>query len=248
MKGRHYWISNPLYIKRPHYCPQCKSQMVPTRIKRIADSPSDLSIDCDYGDVISETVFICSDCKKQLSVNEMLKAEGHRTGPHKILFSLLVVVFFVFISIFTIKHDPYFSLDDFSTDTVSDELVVNTRSRCSYKRKGSFSSGFGTGVRGDYSRYDDDQIKHTITEFTGILTVSASKVKNECLVLNISTTLSSGEAVIYIICDDTVVEIIEPNQDYKFTRRVTDEEIVIVKLVGENADLEVSVQRTINEQ
>ena len=85
----------------------------------------------------------------------------------------------------------------------------------------------------------------TCKKITGILRVSATKVSDCTLTINISSKLLSGNAKIVVICDDEIINYIEFDQEITLTYDVKGEHIYSVKILAEEAKLEISVKREV---
>lgn len=83
--GRKKSLKGSLYLKAPHFCPKCKTQMKPITVKQIVNSNSpeakqyDFSINHEthlVGNIeFSRDELKCPCCDYQLSIDEMQKFE-----------------------------------------------------------------------------------------------------------------------------------------------------------------------------
>ncbi len=118
------------------------------------------------------------------------------------------------------------NLDEFSLDTVTEEEIINYDISRSYRKKTK---------------------KNFIStkEMTGIYAVSSAKAVDCTLELNISAKLNGGKAKIVVIRDNEIVEYLDFGGDVQRVYEVQGEHLYVVKLVCEQAAVEVTVTRNL---
>ena len=123
--GRQKSLNGSLYLKSPHFCPKCKTQMQPITVKKIVNSNSseakryDFSLNYDthfVGNIeFSWNELKCPCCDCQLSIDEMQKIELNNMDTDQLkkhekkeklkvaLFKVAMVIF-VLLFLFAVFH------------------------------------------------------------------------------------------------------------------------------------------------
>ena len=119
VNGYKYKADDIFYLVKKHYCPKCGSQLKKTLVSKVVNSDSLEAKNYDFshhdfgrmkGDVrFYWHNFLCADCGKQLTVNEMKRHEG--ISPGKINFTKMMrIVTWVLVAIvFVVKLVKEFS-------------------------------------------------------------------------------------------------------------------------------------------
>ena len=166
----------------------------------------------------------------------------------KVITCLLAIVILVIIvcdMIFnkSTSTTEYPNLEQFSIDAVNENQIVEiasyARSKGRFQRKGA-----NTGMGGKYDSYDATESLYISESITGILTVSATKIIEGNLTLDIVSTLNSGEMTIVIVKNDNILEFINTNENVIKTYSVTEESEFYVKILCETANMEIKVTRS----
>ena len=128
---------------------------------------------------------------------------------------------------------------NFKISELTSEQIVNTEGECkafmtSFKRSGS-RSGFDDEV-GDKTVYSSKKV-------TGIKNVSTTLAKDCTLVLNIDTTLQSGNAEVVVIMDDKIVERFNAGEQKAFEYSVSGEHKFYVRILCEEAKISITTTR-----
>ena len=137
-------------------------------------------------------------------------------------------------------------LEDFSIDRLSSEDISNNEYASVFAVSRKYESGTRTGANGASKYEDTDRIDFKCKKMTGIMRVSATKSSNCTLTINVSSKLLSGKAKIVVICDDEILEYVDFGQEKTLTYDVIGEHIYSVKILAEEAELEIIVEREIN--
>ena len=119
------------------------------------------------------------------------------------------------------------------------EIASYARSKGRFRRNGA-----NTRIGGKYDSYDATECIYISESITGILTVSATKINEGSLTLDIVSTLNSGEMTIVIVKNDKILEFIDTNGNIKKTYSVTEESEFYVKILCETANMEIKVTRS----
>ena len=138
-------------------------------------------------------------------------------------------------------------LKDFSLDTVTDEEVVEKRVATIYKSHTEYASSSTSGANhmGYGDDVDSDRVREVAESVRGFCVVSASKVVDAKLTINISSEIHAGRGKIAIIKDDSVVEYIEFGTSVTREYEVDGESLFLVKIICEDAKIDITVEREI---
>lgn len=161
-----------------------------------------------------------------------------------VLFALMTIV--MLINFISTSSSVSKQLEDFSINSLSTEDIINNETSSVIASSRRYESNTRTGVDGASKYEDSDLVGFKCKKITGIKRISATKVSDCTLILNISSTLLSGTAQIVIICDDEILDYVEFGQTEMFTYDVVGEHIYSVKILAEEAELEIAVEREIN--
>ena len=161
---------------------------------------------------------------------------------------VLSVLLTIIVLVNVIDHSTKVSkeLEDFSIDRLSSEDISNNEYASVFAASRKYKSGTRTGVDGASKYEDTDRIEFKCKKMTGIMRVSATKASNCTLTINVSSKLLSGNAKIVVICDDEILEYVDFGQEKTLTYDVIGEHIYSVKILAEESELEIIVERVIN--
>ena len=161
---------------------------------------------------------------------------------------VLSVLLAIIVLVNVIDHSTKVSkeLEDFSIDRLSSEDISNNEYASVFAVSRKYESGTRTGANGASKYEDTDKIEFKCKKMTGIMRVSATKASNCTLTINVSSKLLSGKAKIVVICDDEILDYIEFDQERTLTYDVIGEHVYSVKILAEEAKLEIAVEREIN--
>lgn len=158
--------------------------------------------------------------------------------------ALITVV--IIVNAIDFSSDLSNRLENFSIANLSTEDIVNEDFSSTFALSRKYESGTKTGVDGASKYEDSDKSEFKCKKVTGIKRVSATKASDCTLKLNISSKLISGNAKIVIICDDEILDYVNLGQTETFTYDVVGEHIYSVKLLAEEAELEITIEREIS--
>lgn len=161
---------------------------------------------------------------------------------------IIAFVLIITIIVSVIDHSTNVSkaLEDFSIDSLSTQEIASEEFSSAFALSRKYESGTRTGVDGASKYEDSDKSEFKCKKVTGIKRISATKALDCRLIINISSRLISGNAKIVIICDGEILDYVEFGQDKTLTYDVTGEHIYSVKILAEEAELEISVAREIS--
>ena len=112
--GVKYDSKDILYLRKPHFCPDCKTKLKTVKVSKVVNWKSPEAKDYDFSSVDTYLVgnikfvwkeFECPSCNRHITVKEMKKLEGvykERAGSGiggKIAFVICAVLFFVIIAL-----------------------------------------------------------------------------------------------------------------------------------------------------
>ena len=174
----------------------------------------------------------------------------------KILFKFKKIAFIGFVVIFLFTMPTFiqfcveilgreqYDLDDFSIDTISDEEISKFITSAQFLSHTDYERDTSTGVSKADKTLDSDRVRITCEKMFGIAQVSATKASDCYIVLKIKSTLYSGRAEIVITKDDKeVLDRFELGGEVSRTYRVEGEHIYRVKVLAEDAKLEIETKR-----
>lgn len=135
--------------------------------------------------------------------------------------------------------------DDYSLATITEEEIA--------KATGSDYSSIITSQsnEGERSNVDDfavedvdyDHTSYAAFSFNGIMIAHATNTEDFKLVLNIISTVSSGNCRIYVYVEDKLYQEVEINKDVFVTINDVANKNVYVKVAGEDAKMSIDVYR-----
>ena len=158
----------------------------------------------------------------------------------------VIITIVVIANVISLSSNVSKELENFSIDNLSAEDIINKEFSSTFASSSKYQGGTETGVDGASKYVDSDRIEFKCKKTTGINCVSATKVTDGTLTINISSKLSSGNAKFVIIRDKEILEYIDFGQDKTLIYDVKGEHIYYVKILAEEAELSISVEREIN--
>lgn len=144
------------------------------------------------------------------------------------------------------KAPSRLDLDSFKIEGVTDEQICDIY----FDSRGTFNTvrtnGDSTGVKGNKTvkEYDRDETFYSGKKMVGIITPSATLARDCTLVITVDSKLNSGNMRIVVVMDGEIVEYVEPNVQKTLSYTVSGEHTFYVKVLCENADMEISVTRS----
>lgn len=181
----------------------------------------------------------------------------HNKGIYAIIFVGIILVSFlmVFMILRSIISsgdgidEPNFDCENFELNEVKNEQIIHISNNYNGFMSVEKHSGESSGITNTRLRdVDYTNVSFSSKEISGIKTVSATKAKDCTLVLDIDSALNFGNARLVIVKGGEIVEYIELGQKVQRTYEVSGEHVFYVKLVGKEANIEISVARSIIEQ
>lgn len=158
----------------------------------------------------------------------------------------ILLAILVLVAVFDHSTNVSKALEDFSIDNLSSEEISTSEYSSVFAVSRKYKSGTRTGVDGASKYEDTDRIDFKCKKITGISRISATKASDCTLTINVSSKLLSGNAKIVVICDDEILEYVDFGQEKTLTYDVIGEHIYSVKILAEESELEIIVEREIN--
>lgn len=165
---------------------------------------------------------------------------------------VLYVVFVLYYIIFLPR--PYDGVTDTNglVDTslaiITQEEIINGEQACSaYNVSGGVGRGEKTKAEIQWEDLDYDQIHYKFGKITGIKTMHASKIESGTLILDISSELTAGNAEIIILVDDQYHSHVPVSGKQTVTLDDVAGKTVLVRIGCEAAQLELTIERRIEE-
>lgn len=182
-------------------------------------------------------------------------------GEIKVVFGLVgwlcisvTITLLVVGLIFLRKPHPYQNYVDTNGDDNTSLALITTEDLLTggmgmYGKRGSGGVGFGeqTHVDLQWADQDYDRIPQRWGFMTGVQTLHATRIKEGILVLNIDSTLTSGNAEIIIIVDGEYYTHVPVNENTTITLDNAEDKTVLVCMGCEAATIDIVVERTILE-
>lgn len=149
------------------------------------------------------------------------------------------------INDFISRDDHGIDLKNFAIEDLTDEQIINISAHSSKYMSGVSRSGESTGVEGRcYSEADRDNVRYHAGKAVGIDTLITGKISSGTVTFDIDVELTSGAAQIVVIKDGEIVERMAV-QDTTITYEVSEESTYIIKLLLEDAKIEINATRKI---
>lgn len=144
------------------------------------------------------------------------------------------------------EKEPDIDLDNFVISELTETQIVKISNRSSSYLTGSSYSGEQTRVsKQEYSDADYDMISFNAKKTTGIITLSASRVVDSKLSIIIDCKKCIGDAKLFIIMDDQIIDTIDDIASFDKTYDATGEHNFYVKLAAKDAEVDITVSRNI---
>ena len=123
-------------------------------------------------------------------------------------------------------------LNNFSIELLSEDQILYVSNQ--YKASKTHEEG----------KYNRDYYLFSSKEITGIITLSKTLAKDCNLELAINSKIDSGTVRLVLICDEQILEIVDPTSDMKFTYKVVGEHTYYVKALCGTAKMEIVINKS----
>ena len=139
---------------------------------------------------------------------------------------------------------PRPNLDNFIIEELTEEQIIKISDFNNSLLSSWKSSGKSSGIRNiKYEKQDHDKTTFTAKKTVGIKTVSATLATDCKLYINIACEVSSGNAKIVILMDDTILECFNFGEKSSLEYDVNGKHEFYVKILCEDAEIEITVER-----
>ena len=139
--------------------------------------------------------------------------------------------------------DLYPDLDSFRIENLTEEQILKVDNTFKAYKSSIRRSGKGSGLPLKYEDEDRDKISFSAKKVNGIKLISVTSAKDCKLQLNINSKVVSGNAKIVVVTDKTGFEFYDVNKELIIEYDVQGQHEYYVKLLAENAEAEIQVQR-----
>ena len=114
-----------------------------------------------------------------------------------------------------------------------------------YSALGRYMSvdGAKTNVSGKLNKFDYDEILFSCQKIDGVITLQATKTKQDEVKLEIITQSKMGNLEIAVIVDNQIFETIMANESKTIVLNEVTDKTILVKLAGESANADISIRR-----
>lgn len=135
-------------------------------------------------------------------------------------------------------------LESFSIAELTDAQIVGIDGKCRASVPKFTRSGSNSGITDvKFADEDRDTTVYSTKNIVGIKTVSATLVKDSIIKLKIDSTLVSGDAEVVIIANGEILERFDAGSKKSFEFSVTGESVFYVRILCENANIEITTER-----
>ena len=146
------------------------------------------------------------------------------------------------------SEEPKIDLKSFDIDELTKEQLVQISNQNQAVLTSERRSGKESGIEDSrYKNADSDSLTYSANTFNGIGTLLATKLNNGTVSFDLDFELISGEAKIYIVMDDEIVEYISPVLGLRKSYSVTGPHNLYVKLVAKDAEIKISILRDVEQ-
>lgn len=143
-------------------------------------------------------------------------------------------------------EDNGIRLNSFVISELTDEQIINIADFARIRRTECKTNGEASGIENEeYKESDVDKIEFSCEKIVGIKTLQATRAENCTLVIDISSNVVSGNMNIAIVSNNSIVEYANVGEDVRLEYTVSDAQEYYVKLLCENAKVNVSIRRTV---
>ena len=147
----------------------------------------------------------------------------------------------------TIDGVPRPDLDNFKIENLTEEQIIKIDRFAPTFMSSSHRCGEKSGILIRQYKDTDKDTKHcrySVRETVGIQALQVTLVKDTTLKLKIESSLGAGNAMVFIIQDDTIVESFECGGNKTLTYQVEGESIFCVKVLFEDTkDFSINIVR-----
>lgn len=162
------------------------------------------------------------------------------------IFILFMLIDSFFLSPSTAEAEPEFDHKNMVMSEVTDEQIIGVSSTYSAFMTSTHQIGKKNNIRGKYSEFNVDLYEFSAKKVSGIMTLSATHVKDSALTLNIDSDLNEGEMKIVVIRDNEILEYVSVGESVQLQYDVSGEHTYCVKMIAKDANMSVSVSRTVS--
>ena len=195
--------------------------------------------------------------KKQLQKKEKLKAKRKKWKVWYIVLlclagfwtTVLIMAGGIALMDYFLTMEEVVDIDEsFELSDLTEKQIISKHSYCIASSYKFFTNGFGYSyVDYDYEAYDSDECYFEATNFSGIRTVCASYAEESYIIFTIDaqSTASSDDIKIVITTESEILVEFDANSPIMYTVKNDDTEHIFVKVLGDQADLSITVTRRI---
>lgn len=138
--------------------------------------------------------------------------------------------------------------DNFAINDFNDSNIVSQTDNFIAQKHKFITNGFEySGVSYKYDKYDRNESYFKAEELNGIKTLSATYVADSYVILSIDSTTTSDPSKLKIVVtsEDEIIGTYDVNQRHYIRLEPERSETYFVKVIGEDADVEIIVNRVI---
>lgn len=165
--------------------------------------------------------------------------------------ALVIAIIILYSCITSDKEDNEelkLDLDSFSIESVTEEQKCKVVDSFNALLTSWSDSGKNSGVKDiEFDEEDRDKVRFSAKKITGLKTINVTLAEDKTVHWEINSSLSKGKAKIIIVMDkDVVLKECEAGENVDFTYQATGKHEFYVKILCEEAQIEIEAMRTIN--
>ena len=133
---------------------------------------------------------------------------------------------------------------NFSLNTLTQEDILSERYGYTMYASSTRGEGNSTNVGYEWEEEDRDLRSMSAKSFSGVTVLQSTKVNTDTLMLDINSTVDSGNFRIVITVDGVFYDDVEINQNVRVELNNIQNKTILIKLAGESAAFQASVTRS----
>lgn len=236
-------VGNIKWYRKEFKCPNCCRRFTVEQLKQIEAAPEELR----------EAMIASFDESSWQTDEEYIETENTKEDSKKALKLALCIAVPVIIAVLilvavVILSTPEFvdtnGPDNFELTEIKRDDILNQNENYSGFAETKTHAGFHSNIVGTRFRdHNYDYISRSFGNVHGVLILQATKISGDSLILNIGSTVESGNAEIVVLIDGEYYCSVDVNQNKTITLQNVSNKQVLVKLAGEGAKVKADVRR-----
>lgn len=159
---------------------------------------------------------------------------------------LSILVGFLFMMDESLSYPDNNGASDTSLCTIKIDEILNTVNNFSATWSAESYSGGKTNIKGKLEYADYDNIAFSCKRIDGIATLQATKVMDDIITIVIDSTVSAGNAEIFILIDNKYYCNVDMSSIQTLELNDISGKTIVVRMAAESAEVNVNIKRSIN--